>query len=313
MTSKVCVLGSINMDVVVRVERFPQAGETLIGFSFDLMPGGKGANQAVAIANMGVPVDLVGVLGNDEFGKLLRTHLINSSVNIETVSEIESSSGTAIVTVDQRGENRIVVIHGSNSLLQRETIERYLRQQVSAVRYLVSQFEIPLDVIRYAFGKARVCGATTVLNPSPMQLIPQELIECTDIFVLNELELGQVVGATNILSSPEEVAQAALWWTQSIGNKIVIVTLGDNGLVAVQNGRVIRQTAEKVSRVVDTTGAGDCFCGSLVAFLHKGYSLDESLALAQKAATYSVQHKGASPSFPKLKTLNLNTTNGETT
>ena len=123
------------MDVVVRVERFPQAGETLTGFSFDLMPGGKGANQAVAIANIGVPVDLIGALGNDEFGKLLRTHLINSGVNIESVSEIESSSGTAIVTVDQGGENRIVVIPGSNLLLQRKTIEQYLRHQGSAVRY----------------------------------------------------------------------------------------------------------------------------------------------------------------------------------
>lgn len=313
MTSKVCVLGSINMDVVIRVEHFPQAGETLTGLSSDLMPGGKGANQAIAIANMGVPVDLVGALGNDEFGKLLRTHLISSSVNTEAVSEIESSSGTAIVTVDKRGENRIVVIPGSNLLLHEEAIEQYLRQQGSAVRYLVSQFEIPLENIRYAFGRAKEYGAITVLNPSPMQPIPQELIERTNIFVLNEVELGQVVGETNLLSSPEKVARATLEWTQSIGNKIVIVTLGDDGLVAVQNGRVIRETAEKVSRVVDTTGAGDCFCGSLVAFLHKGYSLDESLALAQKAAAYSVQYRGASPSFPKLDTLNLNKTKGDTT
>ncbi len=312
MTSKVCVLGSINMDVVVRVERFPQAGETLTGLSCDLMPGGKGANQAIAIANMGVPVDLIGAIGNDEFGKMLRAHLASFGVDIDCVTETESSSGTAIVTVNQRGDNQIVVIPGSNMLLQREAIERYVGQRGSAIQYLVSQFETPLDYIHYTFGKAKEYGATTVLNPSPIQPIPRELVEHTDIFVLNKLELAQAVEITEAISSPDEVAQAALEWTRNIGNKIVIVTLGDKGLVAIQDGQVIKRTAEKVSCAVDTTGAGDCFCGSLVAFLHKGYSLDESLTLAQKAAAYSVQRKGASPSFPKLDTLNLNKMKGET-
>ncbi len=312
MTSKVCVLGSINMDVVVRVERFPKAGETIIGLACDLMPGGKGANQAIAIANMGVPVDLIGALGNDEFGKLLRSDLARSDVNVDGVAETGSSSGTAIVTVDKEGGNRIIVVPGSNMLLQRETIEQYLKRQGSAVQYFVSQFEIPLDHIRYAFGKVKDYGAVTVLNPSPMQSIPHELIKCTDIFVLNELELTQAAGIAEVISSPDETAQVALGWAQNIGNKIVIVTLGEKGLVAIQDGQVIRQKTEKVSCVVDTTGAGDCFCGSLVAFLCKGHQLRESLALAQKAAAYSVQRKGASPSFPKLESLNPNKTKGET-
>ena len=312
MTSKVCVLGSINMDVVVHVERFPKTGETITGLACDLMPGGKGANQAIAVANMGVPVDLIGALGNDEIGRLLRSDLARSDVNIDDVAETGSSSGTAIVTVDKEGENRIVVVPGSNMLLQRETIEQYLKRQGPAVQYLVSQFEIPLDHICYAFGKVKEYGAVTALNPSPMQSIPQELIEYTDIFVLNELELAQAAGIAERISSPDEAAQAALGLAQNIGNKIVIVTLGEKGLVAIQDGQVIKQVAEKVSRVVDTTGAGDCFCGSLVAFLCKGHSLRESLALAQQAAAYSVQHKGASPSFPKLESLNLNITKGET-
>lgn len=312
MTSKVCVLGSINMDVVVRVDRFPTVGETITGLSCDLMPGGKGANQAVAVANMGVPVDLIGALGGDEFGKLLRSHLIGANVNIDAVAQTDLSSGAAIVTVDSEGNNQIIVIPGSNSLLQRETIERYLERQNSAVRYLVSQFEVPLGQISYAFGKVKNWGATTVLNPSPMRSIPDKLIEQTDMFVLNELELVQVAGMAGTISSPDEVAQAALEWARRIGNKIVIVTLGKNGLVAIQDGQVIKQSTQKVSRVVDTTGAGDCFCGSLVAFLHMGYSLRESLALAQKTAVYSIQRKGASPSFPKLESLNLNKTKGKT-
>lgn len=312
MTSKVCVLGSINMDVVVRVDRFPTVGETIIGLSCDLMPGGKGANQAVAIANIGVPVDLIGALGGDEFGKLLRSHLIGANVNIDAVVQTDSSSGAAIVAVDSEGNNQIIVIPGSNSLFQRETIERYLERQSFAVRYLVSQFEVPLDQICYAFSKVKRLGTTAVLNPSPMRSIPDKLIEQTDIFVLNELELVQVVGMAGTISLPDEVAQAALEWTRRIGNKIVVVTLGENGLVAIQDDQVIKQSAQKVSRVVDTTGAGDCFCGSLVAFLCKGYPLRESLTFAQRAAAYSVQRKGASPSFPKLESLNLNETKGET-
>ncbi|MBI5799014.1 MAG: ribokinase, partial [Candidatus Yonathbacteria bacterium] len=296
MTSKVCVLGSINMDVVVRVDRFPTVGETITGLSCDLMPGGKGANQAVAIANMGVPVDLIGALGGDEFGKLLRSHLIDAGVNIDAVVQTKSSSGTAIVAVDDEGKNQIIVIPGSNLLLQRKMIERYLERQGSVVRYLVSQFEVPLDLICYAFGKMKSWGAITVLNPSPMRSIPDKLIEYTDIFVLNELELAQAVDMVETISSPDKIAQAVLKWARRIGNKIVVVTLGKNGLIAIQDGQVIKQPAQKVSRVVDTTGAGDCFCGSLVAFLHKGYSLHESMALAQKAAAYSVQRNGASPS-----------------
>lgn len=245
MTSKVCVLGSINMDVVVRVDRFPTVGETITGLSCDLMPGGKGANQAVAVANMGVPVDLIGALGGDEFGKLLRSHLIGANVNIDAVAQTDSSSGAAIVTVDSEGNNQIIVIPGSNSLLQRETIERYLERQNSAVRYLVSQFEVPLGQISYAFGKVKNWGATTVLNPSPMRSIPDKLIEQTDMFVLNELELVQVAGMAGTISSPDEVAQAALEWARRIGNKIVIVTLGKNGLVAIQDGQVIKQSTQK--------------------------------------------------------------------
>lgn len=311
MTSRVCVLGSINMDLVARVDRFPTAGETITGLSCDLMPGGKGANQAIAVASMGVPVDLIGALGNDEFGKLLRSHLISADVNIDAVAQTESSSGVAIVAVDREGNNQIIVIPGSNSLLSRETIERYLERQSSAVRYLVSQFEVSIDHIRYAFGNVKRWGATTVLNPSPMQSIPDELIDQTDMFVLNELELTQAAGIAETISSQDEVAQAALEWGRMIGNKIVVVTLGEKGLVAIQDGQVIKRPAQKVACVVDTTGAGDCFCGSLVAFLHRGYSLRESLALAQKAAAYSVQRRGASPSFPKLESLNLNKTKGE--
>src|SRR3989344_6423043 len=239
MTSKVCVLGSINMDVVVRVDRFPSVGETITG---------------------------------------LACHLIDAGVNINAIAQTKSSSGTAIVAVNGEGDNQIIVIPGSNALLQRETIDEYLDRQSSAIRYLISQFEVPLDLVSYTFGKAKSLGITTILNPSPMQPISRELMEQTDMLVLNELELAQVIGLTHSISSPDEVAQAALRWRQEIGKKTVVVTLGEHGLVAIQGDQVIKQPAQKVAYVVDTTGAGDCFCGSLIAFLYRGYSFDESLA-----------------------------------
>ncbi|MBT9140852.1 MAG: Ribokinase [Dehalococcoidia bacterium] len=165
-------------------------------------------------------------------------------------------------------------------------------KQSSAIRYLVLQFEVPLDIVGYAFAKAKKFGSTTVLNPSPMRPIPNKLIEQTDIFVLNELELAQVVGLTNLISSPEKAVKVALLWRERIGEKTIVVTLGENGLVAIQGNQVIRQSAQKVAKVVDTTGAGDCFCGTFVALLHKRYPFEESLAFAQKAAAYSVQRKG---------------------
>lgn len=311
MNSRVCVLGSINMDVVVRVDRFPLLGETVPGFSYNLMPGGKGANQAVAIANMGVQVDLIGTLGTDEFGKLLLEYLVWSGVNVEAVVQADTTSGTAIVMVNKEGCNQIVVVPGSNAMLQWNSIESYLNRWGTAVQYLVSQFEVPLDHICSAFDRAKCLGAVTVLNPSPMQPIPTKLIELTDIFLLNEVEFSQVVGASEVITSSDGITEAALRWARDIGDKIVIVTLGEKGLVAIQEGRIIRQSSEKIARVVDTTGAGDCFCGSLVAFLHKGLPLVDSLLFAQKAAAYSVQAKGASPSFPKLAALDLKEMKGE--
>jgi len=307
MDSKVGVLGSINMDVLVRVSRFPARGETLTGRSCELLPGGKGANQAVAVANMGVPVDLIGAIGDDEFGRSLRTYLAESGVNIDSVAQVGGPSGTAIVTVDDTGHNQIVVIPGSNALIPPAAVRTSLGRPGRKPAFVVAQFEVSVDLVTSAFSTAKELGATTVLNPSPMKPLPPALIASTDIFILNEIELAQAADRVEPVTSPDDVADTALHWATAIGGKTVVVTLGEMGLTAVDGGRVIRQSAHHVDRVVDTTGAGDCFCGTLVAFLHKGYSLEESLSFAQRAAAYSVQGQGASPSFPKLETLGVPT------
>jgi ribokinase len=294
-------LGSINMDVVVRVNRFPARGETVAGTACDLVPGGKGANTAVAVAKMGVPVDLVGALGNDEFGRLLRAYLVDSGVNLDAVAEVDGSSGTAVVTVDADGHNQIVVVPGSNERISPDAVANYLSRQCDSVRFLVSQFEVPIDLVAEAFSAAKARGATTVLNPSPMRPLAPSLIAATDLILLNEVELSQASGER--VCTPDEAADVASRWTRRIGNKTVVATLGAQGLVAVVDGRVIRQPAKPVSGVADTTGAGDCFCGTLLAFLCQGRPFDDSLHLAQEAAARSVERPGASPSFPRLEEL----------
>jgi ribokinase len=301
MPPRVCVLGSINMDVVVRVGRFPEPGETVAGTACDLVPGGKGANQAVAVAKMGVPVDLVGALGLDEFGKILRDYLADSAVNLDAVAEVDGPSGTAVVAVDADGNNQIVVVPGSNGRIAADAVASYLSRHGDSVRYLLSQFEVPIDLVADAFVAAKARGTTTVLNPSPMRPLPPALLAATDLIVLNEVELAQAAGER--VTTPEEAAGVASRWSRHVGGKTVVVTLGGQGLVAVVDGRVIRQSAKPVRRVVDTTGAGDCFCGTLVAFLYHGRPLVDSLHLAQEAAARSVERPGASPSFPRAEEL----------
>ena len=184
MASRVCVFGSINMDVVVRVGRFPGRGETVAGTACDLVPGGKGANQAVAVARMAVPVDLVGALGRDEFGRLLRAYLAASGVNLDAVADVDGPSGTAVVTVDANGHNQIVVVQGSNGRIPPEAVTSYWSRQGDSVRYLLSQFEVPIDLVAEAFAAAKARGATTVLCPSPMRPLPPSLIAATDLIVL---------------------------------------------------------------------------------------------------------------------------------
>jgi ribokinase len=249
---------------------------------------------------MGVPVDLIGALGNDEFGRMLRGYLAESGVNVESVAQVSGPSGTAIVTVDESGQNQIVVIPGSNALIPPDAVRGSLERPDSPPAFVVAQFEVPVDLVASAFATAKGLEATTVLNPSPMKPLPAALLNSTDIIVLNEIELAQAADRIEHIESPEDAADVALDWASTLGGKTVVVTLGEQGLVAVHECRVIRQPAHRVDRVLDTTGAGDCFCGALVAFLHKGYLLEESLDFAQRAAAYSVQANGASPSFPKL-------------
>ncbi|TCU78773.1 ribokinase [Bradyrhizobium sp. R2.2-H] len=291
---RVFVAGSINMDVVATADRHPKVGETVAGRQVLYFPGGKGANQAVAAARLGVGTTLIGRLGKDSFGAELKAFLGDQGIDLGYLVETaEAHTGTAIITVAE-ADNTIVVVPGANGLVGPEDVEvvPLLKGDVA-----VSQFEIPLPAIAAFFRRARAAGATTLLNPAPAQKIPSELLSLVDILVLNETELGFLAGvelsesdaAAHIIDVAREL--------QARENQSICVTLGRRGVLALA-GREEIAVAGRAVKAVDTTGAGDCFVGALAAQLAEGASLRIALAFANDAASISVQRMGAGPSMP---------------
>ena len=287
---KVLVAGSVNMDLVATVPRLPQPGETLPGEGFALPPGGKGANHGVAAATLGAATTLVGCVGEDAFGQDLRAHLLENGVAC-SLKVVDEPTGTAMILVDELGENSIVVIAGANGSLDAAAIAQV---PIGAGDVLVSQLETPLPTVAAFFERGRAAKALNVLNAAPAIACADELWPLADIVVVNEVELeffakapvedrrGAVSAAIDARRSPQQ---------------IIVVTLGREGVVAIDGDRVIEHPGHAVP-AVDTTGAGDCFVGALAARLGAGDRLAEGLAYANKAAAVCVQRPGAGPSMP---------------
>jgi len=290
---RVFIAGSINMDVVATAERHPQIGETVAGKAVLYFPGGKGANQAVAASRLGAKTTLIGRLGKDSFGAELRTFLGAQGIELGSVRDADTHSGTAIITV-AASDNTIVVIPGSNALVSADDVANV---PLAKGDVAVSQFEIPLPTIAAFFQRARSAGATTLLNPAPAQKMSAELLALVDILVLNETELGFLAGVE--LSDGDEAATIidVARQLQAREDQIICVTLGKRGVLALA-GREEFAVPGRVVKAVDTTGAGDCFVGALAAQLAKGVSLRAALAFANAAASISVQRMGAGPSMP---------------
>jgi ribokinase len=294
---RVFVAGSINMDVVATAERHPRLGETVAGHAVLYFPGGKGANQAVAAAKLGVPTTLIGRLGRDAFGDQLKTFLAAQGVDLRFVEQTtEAHTGTAIITV-AKADNTIVVIPGSNALVSEAdvTLPALARGDIA-----VSQFEIPLPAIAAFFRHARAAGATTILNPAPAMEFGRDLLALADILILNENELG-LLAKTELRDGDDEARfiQAA-GSLQTSPDTIVCVTRGKRGALALVDGKPLVIPGRAVS-AVDTTGAGDCFVGALAARLACGGPLRDALDYANAAASIAVQRMGAAPSMPTAK------------
>ncbi|MCC8948090.1 ribokinase [Bradyrhizobium sp. Arg62] len=288
----VFVAGSINMDVVATAERHPRIGETVAGEAVLYFPGGKGANQAVASAKLGVATTLIGRLGTDAFGKELRAFLAAQGVDLSFVKDTDGThSGTAIITL-ANADNTIVVVPGANGLVEADDVADPVLARGDVA---VSQFEIPLPAIAAFFRRARAVGATTILNPAPAKQADKALLDLVDILVLNETELGYLTG-TELRDSdtPERFSEAA----RALGQgRIVCVTLGKRGVLALVDNQPLLVPGREV-KAVDTTGAGDCFVGALASQLAIGKPLGDALAYANAAASICVQRMGAAPSMP---------------
>jgi ribokinase len=291
---KVVVAGSINMDLIATADRHPAIGETIAGREVLFLPGGKGANQAVAAAKLGAATALIGCTGADAFGHAARTFLAAQGVDLTHVREVAGiATGTAMIAVAS-GDNTIIVIPGANA--------EVIPADVSAIPLApgdvaVSQFEIPLPSIATFFNQARAAGATTILNPAPAAAIERKLLELVDVLILNETELGALTGTEWSNSDDDGRFVDAAQSLQVAGQPSICITLGKRGVIAVIDGAIYSEAARIVG-VRDTTGAGDCFVGAVAARLASGDRLPDALRYATAAASICVQRVGAGPSMP---------------
>ena len=286
----VTVVGSLNEDVLVAVGRLPGRGETVIGRNAELAPGGKGANQAAAAGRLGGGVHMVGRVGEDPAGDRQLAALAGSRVNVSRVHRTKGvPTGSATIPVeDGSGENLIVVVPGANAELTPEDADV---ESVHRAVVLLLQLEVPLATVH---GAARAATGTVVLTPAPPQPLPADLLELVDVLVPNEHELAQLAGVPAGERPPAELVTLA----RSVASGSVVVTLGARGaLVVPGDGAVLLQAPPAVT-AVDTTGAGDCFCGALAQALARGADLAGAVRYAVTAAALSTTGPGARGALP---------------
>lgn len=292
---RVVVVGSLNADLTVTTERLPRPGETVHGSPLVVAPGGKSANQAAAAARLGAEVALLGAVARDDHGDLLLRRLREAGVDVEDVLRLEgTATGTALITVDARGENTIVLSAGANGRLTPDRLGG-LPQRLQGAAVLCLAFEVPMDTVVEAARLAHAAGVRVLLNPSPSAPIPDLLLADTDLLLLNVTEAADLLGARG------DWAVTASGLRQR-GGPAAIVTLGSDGAVVLQDGRVTAVPATPVTPV-DTTGAGDAFTGAVAARLAQGDSLAEAATFAARAAAWSATRPGAQPSYATLAEL----------
>lgn len=296
-TPHIAVLGSANMDLVAYVAKAPQRGETVTGREFRTVPGGKGANQAVAAARAGATVSMIGAVGNDAHGARLRSALEHSGIETDLLRTVETPTGTAHIVVDDEGGNAIVVIPGANGTVT--ALAPGDEGLIASVDALLLQLEVPVDGVLAAARAARRHGVRTILTPAPAQPLPPELLAATDLLLPNEHEAAALTG---IADDPRAAARALLSQVPE-----VVITLGSRGsLYAARDTEPVVVPARQVT-AVDTTGAGDTFAGTLAVALAEGNSVPDALGWASSAAALSVQRPGASASMPYRKEIDEET------
>ncbi len=292
----IVVIGSSNTDMVVRTDRMPKPGETLLGGDFLMTLGGKGANQAVAAARLGGNVTFICKVGDDIFGRNALDMYRKEGLNIDFACVSETKpSGVALINVDGNGENSIVVASGANAELSRNDIDA-AAEAIRKASVVIMQLECPIDTVCYAAKLASDSGVPVILNPAPAptEALPDELLRNIDLCIPNETEAELISGVS---VADDESAIKAIECMKSKGIKDVILTMGSRGAMICEDGEYQLVPAFKV-KAVDTTAAGDTFCGALGVALSEGKPLRDATLFANKASSISVQRMGAISSLP---------------
>ena len=296
---KIVVLGSINMDLVARANRVPAGGETVFGSGFQTIPGGKGANQAVAIARQGGEVYMIARVGDDGFGNDLLIKLNQNRIDTRNIKkDKQESTGVAIIIVEKSGENRIIVISGANGQVSNKDVDdasgSFFNEGI-----FVAQLESPMKTVSYAINFAKKKGMQTVLNaaPAPIQPFDPSVLTQIDYLIVNETEAEAVCGKS---VHDVQSAKEAILFLQEMTHRNVVLTLGDKGAVATDGKLTWHQPAFRVD-VVDTTAAGDAFIAGLVSALSSGRPFQEAIIQANASGALAATKFGAQPSLPTIE------------
>ncbi|MEW9701387.1 ribokinase [Paenibacillus sp. SI8] len=297
---RIVVIGSLNMDIVVEAPRFPRVGETLSGDRVHFIPGGKGANQAVAAARLGGQTTMIGSVGDDMFGQSLIESLQKDAISTDYVKRIAgASTGVAAITLAE-SDNQIVVVPGANASCLPEHILA-LESVIANHDIVLVQLEIPLETVAAACERAKKLGKTVILNPAPARKLPESLLNCVDYITPNRLELTALTG----IDASGDRLQVAMEALLGMGPGCVITTLGEEGSACLRkDGELMFVPAHRVS-VVDTTGAGDAYNGGLAYALASGSSLSEAIFFASKVSAIAVTKFGAQAGMPTCDEVEL--------
>lgn len=301
--NKICVFGSMNMDLVMKITDLPKDGETILSKSYEKISGGKGANQAVAAKRCGADVSMIAKIGKDDNGKILSDKLRLDKINIDLIFEDElEATGTAMIMVTDSGSNSIIVNAGSNMTITEEEIDK-ATQTINNSDIVISQFETPEDMVLKVFEKAKAKGKVTVLNPAPAKAIRDELLAVTDIIVPNETE-AEVLTGVEVKNIDDAKKAAEIFMNKGV--KFVIITLGSMGAAVIGRDFEELVPAYKVN-AIDTTAAGDSFIGGLSTKLNpNGITKDnliKAVRFGNKVSSLAVQREGAQPSIPYLEEI----------
>ena len=309
MRDRIVVLGSFVADVAFRAARLPAWGETLMGSGFALGPGGKGSNQAVAAARAGAKVQMISRLGDDAFGRLARETWAADGIDASLVGSCATPTGSAVILIDEvSGQNAIIVVPGACFTLTAEDVEG-VGEAIRSAGVLLAQLELPLKTVERGLRLARGAGVVTILNPAPAQELGDEVLGLVDFLIPNESEAALLTG--RVVETVEQ-AEGAARLLMGRGARNVIVTLGAQGaLVCAGGAEAVLVAAFDAGAVVETTGAGDAFCGGFAAALSEGRTVLEAARFGCAAAGISVTRAGTAPSMPRRGEIEMLLGGGE--